>query len=187
MSVQHLTAVLSLGSNMGDSQALIQRALCDFPGKVVACSDFYATAPWGGVEQDDFLNVTAIVSFVGTPQKLLAACQQLEQAAHRTREVRWGPRTLDVDIVDIEGFTADAPELTVPHPRAHLRRFVLEPWLAIDPTARLNGKPLGQWLDTLDDGEDNVTRLDARPELQAHQHDECQTAPQSAPLTEESS
>ncbi|PRQ11555.1 2-amino-4-hydroxy-6-hydroxymethyldihydropteridine diphosphokinase [Corynebacterium sp. 13CS0277] len=140
---------------MGDSRALLGRALEDFPGRVLAVSRVWRTAPWGGVPQEDFLNVTALVEFPGTPRQLLAACQELERAAHRTRELRWGPRTLDVDIIDIVGVTSEDPELMVPHPRAHLRAFVLRPWLDIDPHATLGGVAVAELVANLGDDEEN--------------------------------
>ncbi|AWB84662.1 2-amino-4-hydroxy-6-hydroxymethyldihydropteridine diphosphokinase [Corynebacterium liangguodongii] len=134
-----MRAVLSTGSNMEDSRAHLRSVVEEFSGELVAASDLYTTAPWGGVEQDDFLNQVLIVDVDESPGELLRRCQGLEQAARRVRAKRWGPRTLDVDIVDIEGVECDSGELTVPHPRAHLRAFVLVPWLEVDPGARLGG------------------------------------------------
>jgi 2-amino-4-hydroxy-6-hydroxymethyldihydropteridine diphosphokinase len=134
-------AVLSAGSNIGDSEAFL-RSVVDAAGDdLVAVSDVYLTAPWGGVEQDDFANVTLIVEADRTPAEWLEFCRSCEQAAERVRDVRWGPRTLDVDVitVDVDGTTvvSDDPDLTLPHPRAELRAFVLVPWLAVDPDAVL--------------------------------------------------
>lgn len=134
-----MRAVLSAGSNMEDSRAHLASVVAEFGGDLVAASSLYTTAPWGGVDQPDFLNQTLLVDVPQTPPELLARCQELERAAHRVRAVRWGPRTLDVDIVDIEGYTSADPELTVPHPRAAERAFVLLPWLEIDPDAELGG------------------------------------------------
>ena len=141
-----MRAVLSTGSNMEDScahLAAVVRAFDAHPdAEVVATSSLYATAPWGGVDQPDFLNQVLIVDAQVTPADLLAVCQGLERSAHRVREVRWGPRTLDVDIVDIAGYTSSDPVLTIPHPRAHEREFVLRPWLEVDPDATLGGEPV---------------------------------------------
>lgn len=136
-----MRAVLSLGSNMGRSREILSRAVAAVAATAgiesVAVSPLYATAPWGGVEQEDFLNLTMVVETTLSPAELLAVCQEQETAAHRTREVRWGPRTLDIDIVDYESVRSEDPELLLPHPRAHLRAFVLLPWLAVDPAAVL--------------------------------------------------
>ncbi|WHU47610.1 2-amino-4-hydroxy-6-hydroxymethyldihydropteridine diphosphokinase [Gordonia sp. L191] len=109
--------------------------------RVVAVSDVYATAPWGGVEQDDFCNITVVVEGKREPRDWLRIGAGLEQRAHRTREVRWGPRTLDVDVITVEtadgAVRSDDPDLALPHPRAHQRAFVLLPWLQIDPDAEL--------------------------------------------------
>ena len=100
-----------------------------------------ATPPWGGVEQDDFANITLIAEAELTPIQWLEFCWELERAAERVREVRWGPRTLDVDVVAIEvdgvPVISDDQTLTLPHPRARERAFVLVPWLQIDPEAVL--------------------------------------------------
>ena len=146
-----MRAVLSSGSNMGDARAHLQTVADEFAGETLAASSIYATAPWGNTNQPDFLNQSLLVDVDDTPQQLLARCQELEQRAHRVREERWGPRTLDVDIIWIEGYTSDDPELTVPHPRAHLRQFVLEPWLEVDPGAELNGASISELLESLED------------------------------------
>ena len=146
-----MRAVLSSGSNMGDARAHLQTVADEFAGETLAASSIYATAPWGKTDQPDFLNQSLIVEVDETPRELLARCQRLEEEADRVRVERWGPRTLDVDIVFIDGYTSDDPDLTVPHPRAHLRQFVLEPWLEMDPTAELNGSSIRELLDGLED------------------------------------
>ncbi|WJY68807.1 2-amino-4-hydroxy-6-hydroxymethyldihydropteridine diphosphokinase [Corynebacterium auris] len=152
-----MRAVLSVGSNMEDSRAHLAAVVRDFAPYLVAASSLYATAPWGGVEQPDFLNQTLLIDAPLTPHQLLHRCQELERAAHRVRDVRWGPRTLDVDIVDIEGYTSADPELTVPHPRAAERAFVLVPWLEVDPHARLGGEAVSDLVAGLD--RQGVTKL----------------------------
>ncbi len=144
-----MRAVLSIGSNMEDRVALLRRVFDEFSGQIVAASPVYATPPWGVVDQGDFLNAVLIVDVEESPLELLRRGQSLEQAAHRKRLRHWGPRTLDVDIVDIAGFSSDDSELTVPHPYAHQRAFVLVPWLAADPGAQLNGTPVAQLVDAL--------------------------------------
>lgn len=129
----------------------------EFAAELVAASSLYATAPWGGVEQDDFLNQVLIVDVEQSPRELLRRCQSLEQRARRVRKKRWGPRTLDVDIVLIDGFSSRDPELTVPHPRAHERAFVLVPWLEIDPDAHLENRSVAGIVDKL--GAEGVRKL----------------------------
>ena len=129
----------------------------EFAAELVAASSLYATAPWGGVEQDDFLNQVLIVDVEQSPRELLRRCQSLEQRARRVRKKRWGPRTLDVDIVLIDGFSSRDPELTVPHPRAHERAFVLVPWLEIDPDAHLGDRSVAGIVDKL--GAEGVRKL----------------------------
>lgn len=135
-------AVLSLGSNLGDSRGELARAVKSLGPVVRAASAIYRTQPWGGVEQPDFLNQTVIVEDAAVDASgWLQVCRGLERDADRRRGQRWGPRTLDADVIAVytEGrpvISAD-PELTLPHPRAHLRAFVLVPWLDLDPLAVL--------------------------------------------------
>ncbi|MBA4503791.1 2-amino-4-hydroxy-6-hydroxymethyldihydropteridine diphosphokinase [Corynebacterium sanguinis] len=152
-----MRAVLSTGSNMEDSRAHLASVVDEFAAELVAASSLYATAPWGGVEQDDFLNQVLIVDVEQSPRELLRRCQSLEQRARRVRKKRWGPRTLDVDIVLIDGFSSRDPELTVPHPRAHERAFVLVPWLEIDPDAHLGHRSVAGIVDKL--GAEGVRKL----------------------------
>ncbi len=129
-----MTAVLSLGSNLGDRRAHLRSALGLL--RPTAVSSVWETAPVGGREQDDFLNLVAFVDADAGQAWELA--QQAEREAGRVREVRWGPRTLDVDVV--LALPPVPPGLVVPHPRAHARAFVLAPWLEIDPQATLPGR-----------------------------------------------
>lgn len=139
-----MRAVLSIGSNMEDRRALLETVFKEFADETVAASPIYSTPPWGVEDQDEFLNAVLIVDVDCTPLELLRRGQALEDAAERVRVRKWGPRTLDVDIVDIDGFSSDDPELTVPHPYAVQRAFVLVPWLAADPQATLGGVPLAE-------------------------------------------
>jgi 2-amino-4-hydroxy-6-hydroxymethyldihydropteridine diphosphokinase len=133
-------AVLSLGSNLGDRFAHLRAAVTGFADAVVAASPVYETAPWGGVDQDDFLNAVLIVDDPGTDAwGWLRRGQALENASGRIREVRWGPRTLDVDVVVVDGVVSSDPELLLPHPGTPERATVLRPWLDIDPDAVLAG------------------------------------------------
>ena len=107
-----------------------------------------------------------IVDVDESPKELLRRGQKLEEAAERVRVRHWGPRTLDVDIVDIEGYTSDDPELTVPHPYAHERAFVLIPWLAADAGARLSGEGVAKRVAALDPKERaEIRRLGMMEEL----------------------
>ncbi|WP_168702538.1 2-amino-4-hydroxy-6-hydroxymethyldihydropteridine diphosphokinase, partial [Gordonia paraffinivorans] len=94
-------AVLSAGSNVGDSLGYLRSVVEAFADELVAVSSVYATPPWGGVEQDDFLNVTLLVEGPGTARDFFERGVELEQAAQRTRDIRWGPRTLDVDVISV--------------------------------------------------------------------------------------
>ncbi len=135
-------AVLCLGSNLGDRPAHLRSAVSGLADALVAASPVYETAPWGGVEQPDFLNAVLIVSDPDVDAwGWLRRGQRLERAAGRDRagEVHWGPRTLDVDVVHVDGVRSDDPELLLPHPAAAVRAFVLVPWLDVDPAAVLPG------------------------------------------------
>lgn len=145
-----MRAVLSIGSNMEDRRALLQTVFDEFAEETVAASPVYATPPWGVTDQDEFLNAVLIVDVDCTPLELLRRGQKLEEAAERVRVRHWGPRTLDVDIVQIDGVTSDDPELTLPHPYAHERAFVLVPWLAADEHAQLDGTPVRELVASLD-------------------------------------
>ncbi len=122
-------AYLSLGSNLGDRAAHLRLGVeMSARGEPHRVSRVYRSEPVGGVAQEDFWNLVLEVTTTATPEALLARARDAEDAAGRVREVRWGPRTLDVDIVWVEGVTRDDEELTLPHPRAFERRFVLVPW-----------------------------------------------------------
>lgn len=125
-------AFLSLGSNMGDRQAHLRQAIDMLPD-VVAVSPIYETDPVGGPDQERFLNQIVELSTSLTPQALLGLCHRIEANAERVREERWGPRTLDVDIIWIDGVEMDTAQLTIPHPRWRERRFVLAPLRDLAP------------------------------------------------------
>jgi 2-amino-4-hydroxy-6-hydroxymethyldihydropteridine diphosphokinase len=155
-------AVLSLGSNLGDRLAHLRAAVAGFADVLVAASPIYETAPWGGVEQDDFLNAVLIVDDPATDAwGWLRRGQALEEAAGRRREVRWGPRTLDVDVVTVDGIASADPELLLPHPGTPERATVLRPWLDVDPDAVLPGHgPVADLLAALPDAEAGMRRRD---------------------------
>lgn len=133
----------AIGSNIGDRLATLQGAVDDLAGvhgvTVVAVSPVVETDPVGGPEQDDYLNAVVIGTTDLDPLSLLDATQAIEQRWHRTREVRWGPRTLDIDLLMVGDLVLDTDRLTLPHPRAHERGFVLVPWASVDPHAVIPG------------------------------------------------
>lgn len=133
-------AVLSIGSNLGDRLHFLQSVVDGLRPFVVAASPVYETAAWGVEDQPDFLNAIVIVSSDDVDEwGWLRRGQALENAAGRVREKRWGPRTLDVDVVSVDGVTSDHPELLLPHPGAFERATVLVPWLDVEPDAVLAG------------------------------------------------
>jgi 2-amino-4-hydroxy-6-hydroxymethyldihydropteridine diphosphokinase len=127
-------AFLALGSNLGDREQLLATAV----DRLVAVgrravSPLYETDPVGGPEQGAFLNLVVELDTDLTARQLLAVCRRLEAAAGRVRDERWGPRTLDVDVLWIDGTTVDDDDLQVPHPRMGERRFVLAPLRDLAP------------------------------------------------------
>jgi 2-amino-4-hydroxy-6-hydroxymethyldihydropteridine diphosphokinase len=136
-----VTAVVSLGANLGDRMARLRCGLEVLAQHVAvtAVSPVYETAPLGGVEQTAFLNVVALLDSQD-PEVVFTAAQHAEQSQGRLRSLRWGPRTLDVDVIAVAAQVTDDPRLTLPHPRAHERAFVLVPWLALDCDATIPGR-----------------------------------------------
>jgi 2-amino-4-hydroxy-6-hydroxymethyldihydropteridine diphosphokinase len=138
-------AVLSLGSNLGDRAGHLRLAVAGLGDTLLTVSGVYESRPWGDADQPDYLNAAALVADPGFEARdWLRMAQRLEETAGRERDParRFGPRTLDVDVIavwDDDGVpvTVEDPDLTVPHPRAHLRAFVLRPWLDIQPYARV--------------------------------------------------
>ncbi len=126
-------AFLGLGSNLGDRRARLQDAVAGLPDLVVV-SDVYESEPVGGPDgQGPYLNVVVELDTPHDARDLLEICRTLEDAAGRVRDVRWGPRTLDVDVLWVDGEIVDEPMLQVPHPRMWERRFVLAPLMEIAP------------------------------------------------------
>lgn len=136
-----MTAVVSLGSNLGDRAGHLAAARemlgAVFP--VVDVSPIYETAPVGFVDQAAFLNQILVVDTVDA-EALLSAGHRAEEARGRVRNRRWGPRTLDVDVISVDALQSESARLTLPHPRAHERAFVLLPWLDVDPDAEVPGR-----------------------------------------------
>ncbi|MFC8179505.1 MULTISPECIES: 2-amino-4-hydroxy-6-hydroxymethyldihydropteridine diphosphokinase [Nocardiaceae] len=151
--------VLSIGSNVGDSLAHLRSVTDDLGPRLRAVSKVYVSAPWGGIEQQDFLNAIVVADDPDRgPYEWLEFAREREANAERVREVRWGPRSLDVDIVVCrsgsgEDVVGTDPQLLLPHPRAHERAFVLVPWLDVEPDATLavgtDARRVDDWLATL--------------------------------------
>jgi 2-amino-4-hydroxy-6-hydroxymethyldihydropteridine diphosphokinase len=162
--------VLSIGSNLGDRLALLQSVVDGLGDAVRSVSPVYETAAWGGVEQAPFLNAVLVADDPALNcHEWLRRGQELENAGGRVRDRRWGPRTLDVDLVTChDGPTelrSDDEVLTLPHPLAHERAFVLIPWLAVDAAATLTvggrSRSVADLLDAIDPVErDGVRRTD---------------------------
>ena len=137
-------AVLSAGTNLGDRLGTLQgcvQAIARLPDTdVLAISPVYETAPVGGPAQPDYLNAVLIIRTGLAPRDLLEAAHRIEAGFGRVRAERFGPRTLDIDVIDYDGRVSDDPVLTLPHPRAHQRAFVLAPWHDVDPAAELPGR-----------------------------------------------
>jgi len=136
-----MKVVIALGSNIGDTNSHLHHAIAEL-GKsidITAVSSFYKTVPVGGPIQDDYLNAVLVAQSDVDPLDLLVIMQEIETMAGRTRDVHWGPRTLDLDLIVFGDHKINEPHLELPHPRAHERVFVLEPWLEIEPDARLLG------------------------------------------------
>lgn len=134
-----MKAVISLGANIGDPQANLELAvgLLREATEVIALSSFLRTKPVGGPEQPDYLNAVAIVESDLPAKDLLAVLNGIETAMGRTREIHWGPRIIDLDLIQYGGLLVNDEKLTLPHPRAHERRFVLAPWFELEPEAIL--------------------------------------------------
>ncbi len=146
---------VALGSNMGDKQAYLETAVeklkKDVRIKQVNVSSFLTTKPYGEVKQDDFLNGVAELWTLYTPEELLGKLHELEQEADRVREVHWGPRTLDLDILLYDDLVMVTPELTIPHADMHNRTFVLQPLCELAPNVRhpLKAKTAKEMLEEL--------------------------------------
>ena len=135
-----MTSVVSLGSNLGDREGHLRAGLAVLAERfrVLAVSPVYETGPVGVEDQPPFLNCVAVLD-TEDGEAVFAAAQEAEQGRRRVRVRRWGPRTLDVDVISVDDAVSDDPRLTLPHPRAHERAFVLVPWMDVDPSAVLPG------------------------------------------------
>ena len=136
-----MRVVIALGSNLGARELTIESAVSELAKiiEVTHLSTNHETDPVGGPEQPKYLNAVLIADSQLDPNELLVAMLEIESNLGRVREVHWGPRNIDLDLIIAEELVIETKELTLPHPRAHLRKFVLEPWLEIDPDAKIPG------------------------------------------------
>jgi len=148
-------AWLGLGGNIGDVKMAMAQALrglnADQAIEIDLVSPIYKTPPWGMEDQPWFLNCCAQINTSLSPEELLERCQDAEKQGRRERIVRWGPRTIDVDIIAFEGIEQTEQRLTIPHPRATERAFVMVPLADIAPQLIIGDRSAGQWLLQLDD------------------------------------
>ena len=137
-------AALGLGTNLGDREAALSRAVAlleHMPGnEVTAISGLYASAPWGVEDQPDFLNLCLLIETDLGPMRLLHACKAVEAELGRQARERWGPREMDLDVLLMPGVEMDTETLAIPHPRMQERRFVMEPLAEIAPDWGLDGE-----------------------------------------------
>jgi len=139
-----MKTVIALGSNLGNRELNIDSAVTEL-AKIIEVSHLssnYETDPVGGPEQPKYLNSVLIAETELDPHELLIALLEIENRLGRTREVHWGPRTIDLDLIIAGDEIINSDVLVLPHPRAHERTFVLEPWLEIDPSAQIPGRGL---------------------------------------------
>jgi 2-amino-4-hydroxy-6-hydroxymethyldihydropteridine diphosphokinase len=136
-----LKFVIALGSNLGDREENIESAVIELNKiiEITHLSTFYETEPVGGPDQPDYLNAVLIGESDLTPLELLDETMAIESGLGRIRDVRFGPRTIDIDLITAGEIQLDTEKLQLPHPRANERAFVLEPWLEIDPQAQIPG------------------------------------------------
>ena len=136
-----MKAVIALGSNLGNRELYIDSAVAELAKiiEITHLSTNHETDPVGGPEQPKYLNAIAIAETELDPRELLIVMLEIENKLGRKREVHWGPRTIDLDLIVFGDEIIDSETLVLPHPRAHERKFVLEPWLEIDPNAYIPG------------------------------------------------
>ena len=136
-----MKAVIALGSNLGNRELNIDSAIAEL-AKIIEISHLstnHETDPVGGPEQPKYLNAVLIAETQLDPHELLISMLEIENKLGRKREIHWGPRTIDLDLIVVGDEVVVSDVLVLPHPRAHERKFVLEPWLEIDPTAQIPG------------------------------------------------
>ena len=134
-----MRAVIALGSNLDYPKANLDLAIALLreATEVIAVSSYHSTKPVGYMDQPDFLNAVCIIESELPAMELLKLLHGIEQSMGRERTIKWGPRTIDLDLIQYGSLLSKADELQLPHPRAHERKFVLEPWLEIEPDAIL--------------------------------------------------
>lgn len=164
-----VTAYIGLGGNVGDVLASMKSAIqslnADNQITVKSISDVYKTPPWGLEDQDWFLNVCIGLETTLTAQDLLKACLEAELALKRVRDIRWGPRTIDLDVLVFGEEQINEENLQVPHPRMHERAFVIKPMADIAPDLYLREKKISDWLADLDASE--IQKVDETLNLQS--------------------
>ena len=142
-------AYLSLGSNLGNREETLREAVRRLAAadgvKMLAVSSLYETEPWGKKDQPSFLKIAVSLQTTLSPEELLALTQAVETELGRVRHERWGPRTIDVDILHVEGVERNSPTLTLPHPYMTERAFVLVPLAEIAPMLMVHGKTIEAW------------------------------------------
>ncbi len=147
-------AALGLGGNIGDPARAMAEALQRLDGRadcrVTAVSRLYRTPPWGKTDQDWFFNASALVETLLAPEPLLDACLGVEKDMKRERKERWGPRTIDIDVLTYEGVAQEGGRLELPHPRMTGRGFVLMPLADIAPDLEIDGRTVESWLGAAD-------------------------------------
>ena len=153
--IRSASAVIALGGNVGDVRATFKQAIAHISGMaqaaLIARSSDYATAPWGNEEQPRFINACIEIETSLDPHALLFVLQKIEQkfGRDRSKEVRWGPRTLDLDLIAYDDISLQKPELTLPHPRLFERAFVLVPLAEIAPDRQIAGRSVKEALKAL--------------------------------------
>ncbi|WP_407721093.1 2-amino-4-hydroxy-6-hydroxymethyldihydropteridine diphosphokinase [Neorhizobium petrolearium] len=147
-------AALGIGGNIGDPPAAMAEALRQLDQRedcrVLAVSKLYSTPPWGKTDQADFFNCCALVETSLDPEELLDVCLSIEQGMKRVRRERWGPRTIDIDILTYGTRKQKSEKLELPHPRMTERGFVMMPLADIAPDLLVKGRKVGEWLQETD-------------------------------------
>ena len=149
-----MKAVVALGSNLGDRFDYLQKAVNEINSltdiEILEISSVYETLPVGGPEQGNYLNAVATLNTKFEAKELLLKLLLIELNLGRQREIAWGPRTIDLDLIWFEDQTINLENLVLPHPRAHERCFVIKPWLEIEPKARIGNTEIREFLKNLD-------------------------------------
>ena len=149
-----MKAVVALGSNLGDRFDYLQKAVNEINSltdiEISEISSVYETLPVGGPEQGNYLNAVVTLNTKFEAEEVLLKLLLIELNLGRQREIAWGPRTIDLDLIWFEDQTINLENLVLPHPRAHERCFVIKPWLEIEPKARIGNTEIREFLKNLD-------------------------------------